>query len=379
MNLLLLDFHRGWGGQPSSILLLARELQRRGERVCIGSPGDGELARRARALEIPTFEDCRFRKPRRLASFVGDVLALSRYARRQAIDLVHASGSQDVWTAALARRWFRLPYALVLTRHNTKRVGFNAPNRWLYSRGIDRLAVVSRTVLERYDRYVRRGILDPARVAVLPPSLWFEDFEGEIDPRAFRREAGLPPDALLVGTIGRLVPDKGQDDLLRAAVEVRRRIPQARFVLAGTGTAEQQLRRLARKLGLGQTVLFAGFRRDVARVTSALDLSVLPSVDCDASPTVVKEAFLLGKPVVATSVGGAREIVEDGESGRIVPPRRPDLLAEAIVEILSDPERARRMGERGRQRVLAEFSHRALADSHLSFYRQVVEERRAGH
>lgn len=378
MNILLIDFHRGWGGQPSCVLLLARELARRGQRAVVGSPTDGELARRARALRLPTFEECRFFKPRRVVWFLRDVIALARFVEQARIDVVHATGSQDVWTAALARRWFSLPCAVVLTRHNTKRVAWNSANRWLYGRGIDRLAVASRTVLERYERFLRRGILEPDRVRVLPPSLWFEDFEGDPDPAAFRREMGVGPDTPLVGVVGRLVPDKGQDDLLRAAVEVRERIPETRFLLVGTGTWEEHLRRLARELGLSEAVRFLGFRRDVPRITAALDLSVLPSVDCDASPTVVKEGLLMGVPVVATSIGGAKEIVEDGISGRIVPPRRPDLLARAIVEILSDRERARRMGAAGSERVRERFSHQTLAEGHLAFYREVMEERRAG-
>jgi glycosyltransferase involved in cell wall biosynthesis len=378
MNVLLLDFHRGWGGQPSSVLLLGRELGRRGHGAVIGAPSDSEICRRARALGLPTFEECRFLKPRRVLSFLGDARALAEYARQRRPDIVHATGSQDVWTAALARRWCGLPYALVLTRHNTKRVAWNAANRWLYGRGIDRLAVVSRTVLERYETYIRRGILDPGRVAVLPPSPWFEEFEGDLDPAAMRRELGASEADLLIGVIGRLVPDKGQDDLLRAAVEVRRRLPQARFLLVGTGTWEAHLRGLARALGLEDAARFLGFRRDAPRITAALDLSVLPSVDCDASPTVVKEAMLLGKPVVATSIGGAKEILEDGVSGRIVPPRRPDLLAEAIVAVLSDREAARRMGAAGRERVRALFAHETMVRSHLAFYQQVLEERGRG-
>ncbi len=376
MTILLLDLHRGWGGQPSTVLLLARELQRRGQRAVVGAPAGGELTRRARSLGLPTFEECRFLKPKHLLSFVRDIMALARFVSDQRVDIVHATGSQDVWTAALARRWFSLPCALVVTRHNTKRVRWNAANRWLYGRGIDRLAVTSRAVLERFERFLRRGILDPARVPILPSTLWFEDFEGELRPEEFRREIGAAPDAPLVGVIARLVPDKAQDDLLRAAVEVRRRLPGVRFVLAGTGTWEAYLRGLARELGVEDCVRFLGFRRDVPRITAALDLSVLPSVDCESSPTVVKEALLLGVPVVATSVGGGKEIVEEGISGRIVPPRRPDLLAAAIVEILSDRERARRMGAAGRERIRTLYSDAALAEGNLAFYRRAIDERR---
>ncbi|MCZ6777527.1 MAG: glycosyltransferase, partial [Acidobacteria bacterium] len=238
--------------------------------------------------------------------------------------------------------------------------------------------VVSRTVLERYQRYFERRLLDPERVMVIPCSLWFEEFEGDLDAAGFRKEIGAAPGDPLIGVIGRLVPDKGQDDLLRAAVEVRRQLPRARFLLAGTGTWENDLKSLARSLGLGDSVKFLGFRRDVPRITAALDLSVLPSVDCDASPTVVKEALLLGVPVVASSVGGAKEIVEEGISGRIVPPHDPDRLARAILEVLADRETAQRMGQAGQARIRSEFGYDKLVANHLALYRRTLEERRQG-
>ena len=378
MKILLLDFHRGWGGQTSNVLLLARELSRCGHEAVVGAPEDGELVRRARGMGLPVFGACRFLKTRHMVSFIRDALELARYSREERPDVVHTTGSQDTWTAALARRWFELPYALLLTRHNTKRVAWNVPNRWLYTRGIDGLAVVSRTVLERYERYFERHLLDPERISVLPPSLWFEEFEGDLEAAGFRKEIGAAPGDPLIGVIGRLVPDKGQDDLLRAAVEVRRQLPRARFLLVGTGTWENDLKNLAASLGLGDSVKFLGFRRDVPRITAALDLSVLPSVDCDASPTVVKEALLLGVPVVASSVGGAKEVVEEGVSGRIVPPHDPDRLARAILEVLADRESARRMGQAGQAHIRSEFGYEKLVANHIAFYRRTLEERRQG-
>ena len=177
----------------------------------------------------------------------------------------------------------------------------------------------------------------------------------------------------LIGVVGRLVADKGQDDLLRAAVHVLKAQPDALFLLVGTGKAEAELRRLALTLGVDGAVRFLGFRDDVPAITAGLTLSVLPSVDCDASSAVLKEALACGVPAVATDIGGAREIIRHGETGLVVPPRAPDALAEAIVDILQDRHRARAMGEQGSRDMAARFTPGLLAENTIEAYRTVLE------
>ena len=144
----------------------------------------------------------------------------------------------------------------------------------------------------------------------------------------------------------------------------------------GTGSRERDLKDLATSLGVAPAVRFLGFRDDVPEVTAALNVSVLPSIDCDASSAVLKEALACGVPAVATSIGGAAEILEDGVTGLIVPPRDPPRLATAVLTLLDDPEKARAMGRRGSREVATRFSPERLADETLAVYKRVVEENR---
>ena len=149
--------------------------------------------------------------------------------------------------------------------------------------------------------------------------------------------------------------------------------PGTRFLVVGTGSRDRDLKDLAASLGLGDAVRFLGFRDDVPEITAALNVSVLPSIDCDASSAVLKEALACGIPAVATSIGGAAEILEDGRTGLIVPPRDPGRLAAAILAILGDPERARDMGRRGSKDVAERFSPERLGDETLEVYRRVLD------
>jgi glycosyltransferase involved in cell wall biosynthesis len=264
----------------------------------------------------------------------------------------------------------------VLTRHNSKRVACHWGNRYLYGTAIDLLVVVSRGVLERFEEFFRRGVLDPARIPVIPSSIDFERYNRPIDADKLRRELGLAPGSPIVGSVGRLVRDKGQHVLLRAFESVLRRRPQARLVLAGTGTEAEALKALASELGIAGSVHFLGFRNDVPEVTAALDVAVLASIDCDASPAVVKEAMYLRKPVVVTDIGGLREMVEDGVTGRVVPPGEPAPLADAIDAMLAGGDAVRAMGERAREVVATRYSLAALAGAYEAAYAELLARMR---
>jgi len=354
--------------------MLSRGLAERGHEVTIAAPRGSMLALRAREAGLATFEEAAFRKPKHLWSAMRDVRVLGDHLRVVPYDLIDAHGSQDLWTAVLARRRAGTRAPLVFTRHNTKRIAAHPGNRWLY-RQVDHLILASGSILERYAPFLDRGILLRDRVSVVHSAYHPDRFHPGVDGSSVRAEFGADPGTPLVGVIGRLVPDKGQDDFLRAAAVVRRQHPRSLFLLAGIGTAEPALRSLAAHLGLGDAVRFLGFRDDIPEITAALDVSVLPSVDCDASSAVLKEALACGVPAVATDIGGAAEIVRHGDTGHIVPPRHPDRLAAAILSLLDDPPAARAMGVRGSGEMAARFSPDRLTVETLAAYRAALAHR----
>jgi len=376
LRILHTNFHQGWGGQPARILMLSRSLVQSGHEVVIAAPSGSMLAERARRWNLETFEEPRFLKSKHVASAIRDVTCLQRLLQRRRFDLLDAHGSQDLWAAAAALRLGGHAIPLIYTRHNTKRVAFHPLNRFLYRRLVNHLIVVSASVLERYEPFLRRGDLSRERISVVHSSYWEERFHPGVKPAPIRGDLGVSgEEALLVGVVGRLVLDKGGSFFLKAAARIASEVPSARFLFVGRGTEEERLRGEAASLGLSDRVRFLGFREDIPEITAALDLSVLPSVDCDASSAVLKEAMALGKPVVATDIGGAREIIEHGKTGLVVPPRDSEALAQAIKQILQREDRGRSMGEEGRRRVSSEFSIRRLAEGTLSAYRRVLQAR----
>ncbi|MGZ4706444.1 MAG: glycosyltransferase, partial [Acidimicrobiales bacterium] len=179
------------------------------------------------------------------------------------------------------------------------------------------------------------------------------------DRQAVRAELGVGPEQLLVVTVANFRAPKGYPDLLRAASLVAARRPDVRFVIVGQGPLEDELRAEHARLRLEPTVDIVGYRADAPRLTAAADLFVLASHH-EGIPVAAMEALAAGVPVVATRVGGLAEAVDDGTSGRLVPVRRPDLLADAIVELASDPA-ARRQLSAGASAAATRFSARRSA------------------
>ncbi|HEU5181283.1 MAG TPA: glycosyltransferase family 4 protein [Candidatus Polarisedimenticolia bacterium] len=376
LRILQTNFHRGWGGQPSRILMVSKALVERGHQLVIAAPAGSLLAVRSREAGLETFEEARFLKPKHVLSALADLSALRRLLRTRRFDLVDAHGSQDLWTVAGATALVADPPAFVFTRHNTKRVGDNLANRYLLRRRIDHLILASGSVLERYRPFLERGDLSPDRISVVHSSYREDRFHPGVDGAEIRKELdAVEKGALLVGVVGRLVPDKGGTYFLKAVSKLAPKFPSARFLFVGTGTEEERLRRETAALGLGDRVRFLGFRDDIPALTAALDLSVLPSVDCDASSAVLKEAMAVGRPVVATDIGGASEIVEHGRTGLIVPPADPDSLASAMAQILEREDSGRALGEAGARRVREQFGRDRMAEGTLEAYRRALQRR----
>jgi glycosyltransferase involved in cell wall biosynthesis len=185
------------------------------------------------------------------------------------------------------------------------------------------------------------------------------------------------PGLFYIGLIGRISPWKGQHIFLQAAAKVFKRFPNARFVLIGAalfGEDEyhQEVRQMPRRLGIEEVVEFTGFRSDIGQVIDGLDMVVHASTTGEPFGQVIIEGMAAGKPIVATNGGGVPEIVEDGNTGILVPMGDSQAMADAVCQLLGDPFRAGEMGRKGRQRVEKHFTVELTARNVEAVYRRVL-------
>jgi glycosyltransferase involved in cell wall biosynthesis len=268
------------------------------------------------------------------------------------VGVVHCNSIRSLLTIGPAARLSGVP----LIWHH--RLNFDLG--WLNRLGLrlaDRIIVVADNL---------RQALDPAprhrhKFVTVYNGVDLAAFDVGPDRDRIRRELGIEPGWLAVGTTGSLTPRKGLEDLLAAAAQVARAHARSRFVIIGDAEGPEGrpyadgLRARATAAGLDGRITFAGWRSDVPRVLHGLDVFVLPSHN-EGLPRAVLEAMAASLPVVATRVGGTAELVVDGETGLLVPPRQPEALAEAIGRLIVDPGLASSMGRAGRRRAESAFS-----------------------
>jgi glycosyltransferase involved in cell wall biosynthesis len=192
--------------------------------------------------------------------------------------------------------------------------------------------------------------------------------------RRIRAQLGLPDEAPVAGIVARLTAAKDHVNLFDAFVRLRAPHPRARLVVVGDGELRDDLHRAVRERGLADAVVFTGRRDDVADVLSAFDVFVLPSSTEGLAVTLL-EAMAAGLPVVATRVGGNGEVVVDGETGLLAPPRDSGALAACLGQLFADPARGARYGARGRARARARFGVEAMAARYQEIYEGLARGR----
>lgn len=202
------------------------------------------------------------------------------------------------------------------------------------------------------------------------------DYDREEVRAGYRALLGLPPDAFVMGAVANLRAPKALDVFLRAARLVSSEIPHSRFLVVGSGPQMNELVSMAGTLGIGDKVQFLGRRDDVPQLLAAFDVGVLSSSSESFSNSIL-EYMAARLPVVCTDVGGAREAVEEGVTGRLVPPGDPEALADAVARVALGG-RGRIMGERGRARVEAEFSMETMVRKYERLYVALARAGRRG-
>jgi glycosyltransferase involved in cell wall biosynthesis len=240
-------------------------------------------------------------------------------------------------------------------------------------RAVDRLTLQWTQCIVCCSEAVRRSVVRQLggkadRCTIIPFGVDMQQFEGNI--AATRQELGLLEGGFVIGTVCRLVePKKGISVLLQAMAELKRRggSPGCQLLIVGDGPSRSTLETLSEQLGLTPWVVFTGTRRDIPRVLPLLHAFVLPSL-YEGFGIAILEAMAVGKPVIATTVGGIPEFVTPGETGILVEPGSAHALADAISTVLTRPDLAQRMGTKGRERVRERYGIATVVRQHEQIF-----------
>ena len=356
MKPLLVDLETAWRGGQNQAFLILKGLRERGHRPELVTAQGSELGARAASVGVPV------RYVRRGWLQFPAAFAVRERLESEGLDLVHANEAHALSAAWLARAHRRVP--LITSR----RVG--------YPIGKSRLA---RSRYEAAARIVANSqwVADQAAGSGAPKEKLTVVFEGAEIPRPLTPEERLrarhrwrqPEGAPLLGCVGVLSPDKGQERLIRAVAEVSKRFPALRLLLAGDGPCRTELETLAHSLGVHDRVVFAGFVEDVESVYAALDVFLLPSL-FEALNNSLLAAMAYQIPSIAFRRGALPEIIEDGASGLLVEAADAAELSGAIRRLLEDVGLRKSLGENGRRRIETTFSADRMVEGMIRVYQE---------
>ena len=340
LKLLYIDTENVWRGGQEQIYTLITGMLQRGHRVWLAAPSRAPLAERAQraGAHLYSFQQ-------RFELSLPAAWQLLGFMRERCFDIVHFNTQRPLLAGGLAASLSDCPRAMVCSR----RVNF--PLRTRFSRlkfnlFMDRVITVSASI---QDTLIHDGVR-PSLVEVIYEGMDLESVDAmPVAP------SSIADDHPVIGIVAHLSSEKGHSTLIKAVSLLLPSHPRLVLSIVGEGPLRAELEKLAKTLGASRNVLFLGFREDADSVMKSFDIFCLPSLSEGLSSAILA-AMSNRLPVVATSVGGIPELVIDGETGLLVPPRDPERLARALQELLDSPELRKRMGESGRGRVEAHFT-----------------------
>lgn len=360
-------------GPGRTILDCAETLDPSRVRVVIGAFDGGgsngtayEQEARHRGLEV-------FRINERRSLDPGVLRQVIDLGRSVGADAIHSHDFRsDFFGLASARR---LGVPLIATVHgwiaNDIKGRIRSGLDRLILRQADHVISVSEETRLRLGRWASRE-----RCTVIPNAVRVERYQPRRGPGEFRTSLGVADDELLIANIGRLSPEKGQAAFLAAARDIVQQHRKTRFVLLGLGPDQEELERFVAQSGLGMHVIFAGYRSDMGVIYNELDLVAQSSLT-EGMPNVVIEALLMEVPVIATDVGGTREVLRHCQTGMLIAPGEHLALVAAIEEFVANRQKFVEMAREGRKDMLLRFDHARRVGRLAEVYERFVRAPRS--
>ena len=356
-----IDTARSWRGGQSQVMYTVLGLRQIDQRAALVAHPEGELYRRmSEGLDLVPLAPMH-------EIDLAAAWRLSRVVRQLRPHVIQAHDPHAVAMAALALSISspKPKPPLVASRRVEFRIAHHSFSRWKYGQ-VDCFIANSAAIR---DRLVADGI-PRDKTTIVNEGVDVERIV-KMRPASIHAELFLPTHAPIVGNVAALVPHKGQQHLIDAAAIVVRQVPDVRFVILGEGELREKLERQIKDKHLERHVFLAGFRPNALELTKGFDIFVMSSVT-EGLGTSLLDAMACGKPIVATTAGGMPEVVKDGKTGILVPPRNHEAMADAIIRLLADEEGRRAMGAAGQARARVYFSAERMVQDTFDVYRRVA-------
>jgi len=350
-NILYLHNESVMGGAEISLLNLVKGLNKKLFTPHFACSKEGPFIEELRKIKITPdfvqFPGIRWPNPVQICKTIRNLIDI---IKKRQINLIHSNQPRSNLFGAIAAKIKGVP--IVWHERCLERGRFDSDN--IFSFLPDRIICNSGVVRGRFTKEKT-----DAKIRTIINGVDLREFDPELDRRVIRKEFNIGEDEPIIGTIGRIDPEKGYECFLESARIVSQDFENVRFLVVGGAfnnpSLEKSLYEMSVEKGIDKNTIFTGFRRDIPQIIASMDIVVLPS-EIDACSRVLFESMAMRKPLVATNAGGTTEIVQDGVTGLLVKPGDSSGMAKCIVKLLNNKNLAKQYGNAGRKRVEEMFT-----------------------
>ena len=357
----------GWGGQEIRIFEESLALIARGLQVSVIAQPGSPLAKKCSKIKHPKFSIYSIQMSASWNLF--NFYSIYRLVKKIQPDIIHTHSSIDSWLFSLCGKALSIPIirsrhvSIPVTNYFPKNAVYSFPDKIIASGETIRLMMANISGVQGIDTYS------------IPAGVDIKSFDWKISSKKFRDEIQITPNHPLIGKIGVVRGWKGHNYFLEAAKIILKKLPVAKFIIAGSGPGFEEISQKVTAKGLTQSVYMLGHRDDIPEIIAALDVLVLASTGGEATSQVIPQAFAMKTPVVGTRAGGIPEIIGNEERGLLAEPKNGPSLAEKIIYLIENPTIGKNLSQAAYNYCLKNLTFEIQIDKTLSVYLGTLKKR----
>ena len=355
LNILHLTSNDKWTGNAEPIYNLVNSLSNRGHRVYVGFPPGNSMHEHLKNSELNLVTNLKLHRTINVVTTLIDIKKLIKFCDDKKIDIIHTHMTHDHWIAGLAKTFSKSKPLLFRTRHKITKIENDFVHRFLNNKITDCIITLSDKLKQKYIDAIK---ISPDKVEVVYGAVDSEKYNPQNDGSEVKKSLGFERDDKVVGMISHFKPDRGYEYLFQIMPDLKRAVPDLKFILAGGKSRYQK--------GLGERIRKIGLERDVTfildnrfkweEVLASFDVSLYLAVGSEGSGRAMLEVMATGKPLIAFDIGVVSETIEDGASGIIIKQGDITALKESILYIINNSDKAKQMGLEGRRIIENKFT-----------------------
>jgi glycosyltransferase involved in cell wall biosynthesis len=350
-----------WGGQAMRILAESRGMASKGYRMIIATPRESRLYKESRESGLLAIDASYSKKDPRSFFKIKSII------EKENVDIVNTHSSVDSWVGGVAAKMSRQKPIIIRTRHISTPIGKSVLSYFIYQIINDAIITTGEAIRRRM---IRENGFKEQMIFSFPSAVDL----GVFDPGG--TVPSLSTSGFSIGTISVLRSWKGHLYLLESVPEILRHVKDAFFYFVGDGPQRSKIEAVIKENSLGDRVFMLGHRDNVAGIMKSLNVLVHPSYSSEGVAQTILQGLAMGKPVIASDCGAASEVIIDGKTGFLIPPKDPEAIARKVVELYRNPTLGIRLGENGRQLVQAKYSLERMVDGIEELYGRLLREKR---